>query len=135
MIKKKRSLKTHSIASSPLRQPWMIAAYFADVNVGSRGHATQPEYRNRACPGGGEILSLRVVQTSWAGRVGDQYWRTPVCIMIFHSVPIQVKTLHTRPFHWKSLPSVSRQRVSISTTARAPSPSGETMIFLVSRLL
>src|SRR5215208_1552408 len=56
-------------------------------------------------------------------------------MVIFHSPPTFEYTLHTRPFQWLSSPSSPLQRVSISTTASAPSPCSETSIFLVRLLL
>src|SRR5215216_1768309 len=63
------------------------------------------------------------------------YSSTPVCMVIFHSPSTLEYTLHTRPFQWLSLPSGLLHRVSMSTTASAPSPSSDTSIFLVSLLL
>src|ERR687889_2791839 len=55
-------------------------------------------------------------------------------MVIFHSSSTVEYTLHTRPFQWLSSPAAFLQRVSISTTASAASPSSETSIFLVSLL-
>src|SRR5215207_7308869 len=60
------------------------------------------------------------------------YSSTPVCMVIFHSPSTLEYTLHTLPFQWLSPPAASLQRVSISTTASAASPSSDNSIFLVS---
>src|SRR5829696_773329 len=56
-------------------------------------------------------------------------------MVIFHASPTFEYTLHTRPFQRFSLPSGSRHTVSMSTTAKAPSPSSDTSIFRISRSL
>src|SRR3712207_6796307 len=72
----------------------------------------------------------RGVLGSWAPSYG--YTSTPVCMVIFHSSPTFEYTLHTLPFQDISSPSRSRHKVSMSTTANAPSPCSETSTFLVS---
>jgi len=50
-----------------------------------------------------------------------EYTSTPVCMVIFHSWPTFGYTLHTLPFQRICSPSRLRHKVSMSTTANAPS--------------